>query len=157
MRSYFTKREEIVAELFRKEGFEVELTQATRDKGIDIIAVSRRMNIPHKMIVECKRYAPENRVGIAVVQRLLGVKTEINANKAVVVTTSSFSKDAETVARERFWDLDLKAYTDVVAWLRDAVVSCTFNSWGSLLRPSNTKLVLTMPARHRSEPSPSSI
>jgi restriction endonuclease Mrr len=117
------KFEEIVAELFHKEGFEVELTQATRDKGVDIIAVSRRMNIWQKVIVECKRYAPENRVGIAVVQRLLGVKTELNANKAVVVTTSSFSKDAATTARERFWDLDLKAYNDVVAWLRHAAGS----------------------------------
>jgi restriction system protein len=70
------------------------------------------------MIVECKRFAPENRVGIAIVQRLLGAKTQVNANKAVVVTTSSFSQDAQLVARERFWDLDLKAYDDVVGWLR---------------------------------------
>ena len=112
--------EEVVAELFRKEGFEVELTQTTRDNGIDIIAVSRRMNIWQKMIVECKRYAPENRVGVAVVQRLLGVKDQVSANKAVIVTTSSFSRDAQAVARDRFWDLDLKAYNDVVTWLQRA-------------------------------------
>jgi restriction endonuclease Mrr len=115
------KFEEIVAELFRKEGFDVELTQATRDGGADIIALSRRMNIRQKMIIECKRYKPENRVGIAVVQRLLGVKTHMNANMAVVVTTSSFSREALAVARERFWDLDLKAYADVVGWLQAAV------------------------------------
>jgi len=117
------KFEELIAELFRKEGFDVELTKPTRDKGVDIIAVSKRMGISQKMIVECKRYAPENRVGISVVQRALGVKTEMNAHKAVVVTTSSFSKDAQKTARERFWDLDLKAYDDVVAWLRHAAVS----------------------------------
>lgn len=112
--------EEVIAELFRKEGFDVELTRATRDDGVDIIAISRRMNILHKMVVECKRYAPDNRVGISVVQRLLGVKAQTSANKAVVVTTSSFSRDAQRVARERFWDLDLKAYSDVVSWLQNA-------------------------------------
>jgi len=112
--------EEIVADLFRKEGFDVELTQATHDGGTDIIAVTQRMNIWQKVIVECKRYAPENRVGIGVVQRALGVKDLTHANKAVVVTTSSFSREAQAVARERFWELDLKAYADVVAWLRAA-------------------------------------
>jgi hypothetical protein len=114
------KFEEIIAELFSNEGFEVELTRATRDNGVDIIAVSRRMNITQKLVVECKRYAADNRVGIGVVQRLLGVKTQFNANQAVVVTTSSFSRDAVNVARERFWDLDLKAYQDVVGWLRQS-------------------------------------
>jgi len=112
--------EEIVAELFRKEGFDVQLTQETRDGGTDIIAISNRMNIWQKLVIECKRYAPARRVGIAVVQRLLGVKAQTSANKAVVVTTSSFSRDARAVAHERFWDLDLKAYDDVVGWLRAA-------------------------------------
>jgi restriction system protein len=114
------KFEEIVAELFRKEGFDVELTQETRDGGVDIIALSRRMNIRQKMIVECKRFKPENRVGIAIVDRVLGVKTRMNANMAVVVTTSSYTREATAVARERFWDLDLKAYADVVGWLQAA-------------------------------------
>ncbi|HET9867986.1 MAG TPA: restriction endonuclease, partial [Nitrospira sp.] len=78
------------------------------------------MNIRQKMIVECKRYKPENRVGIAVVDRVLGVKTRMNANMAVVVTTSSYTREAIAVARERFWELDLKAYTDVVGWLQAA-------------------------------------
>lgn len=115
--------EEIIAELFRREGFDVHLTQPTRDGGTDIIAVSYRMNIWQKLIIECKKYAPTNRVGIAVVQRLLGVKAQTSANKAVIVTTSSFSRDAERVARERFWDLDLKAYNDVVGWIRGAVAN----------------------------------
>jgi len=118
MKSRHGSFEEIVAELFRKEGFEVELTQATRDGGVDIIAISRRMNIWQKMIVECKRYAPQNKVGIAVVQRLLGVKDQLRANKAVVVTTSSFTKDAQRIAHARFWDLDLKSYGDVIDWLQ---------------------------------------
>lgn len=112
--------EELVGELFRKEGFDVELTRATRDGGVDIIAVSRRMNIWQKLIVECKRYAPQNRVGIAIVQRLLGVKDQLSANKAIVVTTSTFTREAQHVAQARFWDLDLKAYDDVVDWLKTA-------------------------------------
>lgn len=112
--------EELIAELFRRGGFDVELTQQTRDGGADIVAISTRMQIKQKLIVECKKYAPENRVGVAVVQRILGVKSQSNANKAVVVTTSSFTRDAWKVARDRVWDLDLKAYLDIATWLRGA-------------------------------------
>jgi HJR/Mrr/RecB family endonuclease len=111
--------EEIVAEVFLQKGFEVTLTQATRDGGRDIIALHETMGIRSKLLIECKRYAPERKVGIAVVQRLYGVKVAEGATKALVATTSSFSKDARVFAQQRLWELDLKGYDDVIGWIRD--------------------------------------
>ena len=63
--------EELIAELFYKSGYEVELTKATRDGGKDIIAISRTLDIPIKFVIECKRYSQGRKVGIEYVQRLL--------------------------------------------------------------------------------------
>ncbi|HEV7240972.1 MAG TPA: restriction endonuclease [Thermoanaerobaculia bacterium] len=112
------KFEEIVAELFWKAGYEVELTRQTRDGGRDIIALSKRMEVPLKLIIECKRYAPTNKVTLALVQRLFGVKVAEAANKAILATTSTFTRDARVFANSHLWDLDLKDHDAVVAWLR---------------------------------------
>jgi Restriction endonuclease len=110
--------EELIAELFLRQGFEVHLTAPTRDGGKDIIAFSQKMGIPMKFIIECKRYAMENRVGLALVQRLLGVKVATKANKAILATTSTFTRDARQFASDHFWDLDLKDHRGVMEWVR---------------------------------------
>jgi hypothetical protein len=51
------KFEEIIAHVFNKAGFEVELTKKTRDGGRDIIALKYDLDIPIKFIIECKRWA----------------------------------------------------------------------------------------------------
>lgn len=109
--------EELIADLFSRQGFEVQLTKRTRDGGRDIIAFLHRFNITTKYLVECKRYAPERRVGIEIVHRLFGVKIAEAANKAILATTSGFTKPALTFAQNHLWDLDLKDYQDICKWL----------------------------------------
>lgn len=109
--------EELVAEIFDRQGFNVELTKATRDGGKDIVAIQSSMGINLKYIVECKRYAKDNKVSLDVVQRLYGVKMAENANKAILVTTSSFTKDASKFASQHCWDLSLKDKSDLISWL----------------------------------------
>ena len=112
------KFEEIIAELFIDRGFEVELTKSTRDGGRDIIAIQKQMNVQTKYLIECKRYARTNKVSMATVQRLFGVKMAEAANKAILATTSTFTRDARHFASTHMWDLDLKDYDDIIAWIR---------------------------------------
>jgi hypothetical protein len=112
------KFEEIIAEIFLKRGYHVELTKATRDGGRDIVAMYEHMNIRTKYLIECKRYARTNKVSIAIVQRLFGVKIAEAANKAILATTSTFTRDARQFASNHIWDLDLKDYTDILAWIK---------------------------------------
>ena len=86
--------EELIARVFEVYGFEVELTAATRDGGRDIIAI---MHSPAcvKYLIDCKRYSEKNLVGLAAVQRLHGVVKGDLGNKAILATTSSFTRDAK--------------------------------------------------------------
>lgn len=112
------KFEEIVAAVFRNNGFEVELTPETRDGGVDIVAVRKNgFGGSTLHLVECKRYLPENKVGIGIVQRMLGVVEQHRATQGVIVTTSSFSHDAEVCAKSARYRLGLNGYGDITKWL----------------------------------------
>lgn len=112
------KFEELVAELFDGFGYEVELTQKTRDGGKDIIAIKRR-EVAVKYLIECKRPDPGNPVSVSTVRALHGVRDDERATKAILVTTTHFSKDAEAFAARHEWQLELKEYQAIKSWLAD--------------------------------------
>lgn len=114
--------EEVIAELFRSRGFQVELTKRTRDGGKDIIAISTdRLGIKLKYFVECKHYAETNKVGVEVVRALHGVKnTKDGPNKTIIATTSSFTADAMDFAVHEAtssWDVTLADYNQIMSWV----------------------------------------
>jgi HJR/Mrr/RecB family endonuclease len=113
--------ERVVAELLQSFGWDVELTQATRDGGTDIIAVSKDVDgsgLRTSFVVECKKYRPDRKIGIAVARQLLQVKAEKAVSHALIVTTSDFSEDAYKYAAKR-WDLDLRAFEALAEWCRE--------------------------------------
>lgn len=112
------KFEELIAELFDGFGYEVELTQATRDGGKDIIAIKRK-EVAAKYLIECKRPDPGNPVSVSTVRALHGVRDDARATKAILVTTTHFSKDAEAFAARNEWQLELKGYEAIKHWLSD--------------------------------------
>ena len=113
------KFEELIAAIFKNHGFRVELTPATRDGGLDIIAIEDSIITGESVhLVECKRYAPEQRVGIGIVQRLLGVVTQMQATKGIIVTTSFFTLDAVEAALNTKHIMTLRDYDVLVEWLR---------------------------------------
>jgi len=114
--------EEIIAEIFRQQGFEVELTKRTRDGGKDVIAIHRNaMGIDTRYFIECKRFAPGNKVDIGIVRTLYGVHSALSgANKSIIATTSSFTSEAIKFANEGLrskWEMDLKDINDVLGWI----------------------------------------
>lgn len=110
--------EELIASIFRQNGFSVELTPETRDGGIDIIAVQKSAITGGTLhLIECKRYSPQNLVGIGVVQRMLGVVEQHSATQGLIVTTSGFSRDAHLVAERAQHRLVLHDYNRIVEWL----------------------------------------
>lgn len=107
------KFEELVASIIKDMGFDVELTSATRDGGRDIIA-SIRTGISNFLThIECKRYAPDNKVGVDIIRSVVGVHHMRNANKSIIVTTGFFTKDAQNEAKLVENSLDLKDYNDL--------------------------------------------
>lgn len=119
--------EEIVAEVFKSKGFEVDLTKKTRDGGKDIIAIhTDSLGIKNKYFIECKCYSESNKISVDVVRAIYGVKnTKGGPNKAIVVTTSTFTNDARKFVENEAsssWDLSLVDREQLFQWL---------NSYGS--------------------------
>jgi len=111
-----------VAELFSDFGYFVELTKQTRDKGIDIIAIRRSIipEIDERYLIQYKRHAPHNKVGISVVHELLGVGVSEPHTGLIIATTSSFTKPALEITKKEStkWRLHLKDYFDIYQWLK---------------------------------------
>lgn len=88
------KFEELIADMFRNQGFEVTLTPPSKDGGMDVIAVQRDGIGTVMIIVECKRYAETNKVGVEIARGLYGVVEQQGATRGIIATTSFFTKGA---------------------------------------------------------------
>jgi len=111
--------EELVAELIRDMGFEVALTQATRDGGKDILASIKTECGEFLCLVEAKKYRPDRKIGVSLVRSLYGTLCDYQANSAMLVTTSTYSKDAHALQQRHRYQLSLRDYTDVAGWIQE--------------------------------------
>lgn len=109
--------EELIAEIWRRFGYEVELTKRTRDGGTDVVAI-KNSEIQTRFLIQCKRLAPGSKVTVEPVRELLGVKQDIGGSKAVMATTVYFTRDAQMFIDRNRWELEGKDYDGVVGWLR---------------------------------------
>ena len=112
--------EELIAKIFSKHRIDVSLTKKTRDGGYDIVAIEDNIFTKNQYIIECKRYDKHNKVDISIVQRLYGVKCALqNITKALLVTSSFYTKDALAFAKQHMWELELKDFNDIQSWLKE--------------------------------------
>ena len=86
--------EQLVAEVFQRNGFHAEVTQKTRDDGRDVVATFEKGGVLYRTYLECKRYSPNRPVGVNVVRDLFAVMDRDRIDKGVIVTTSYFTRDA---------------------------------------------------------------
>lgn len=114
------KFEELVANIFKNNGFTVELTPSTRDGGYDIFACQNNSFSGQSIyLVECKRHKPSNKVGIGIVRQLLGVMlSENKATKGIIVTSSTFTNPAIELQENNSHRLALNDYDDLTDWIR---------------------------------------
>ncbi len=111
--------EELIADLFERQGFEVTLTPRTRDGGKDIYAVKNDQYGKSLYLIECKRYAATNKVGVETVRGLYGVVSAENATKGIIATTSSFTRDAIDFASPLEYKMSLRDYETLKQWLAE--------------------------------------
>lgn len=112
------KFEELIASILVDFGFDIELTKATRDGGRDIIARIKNGVTSFLTYIECKRYAPDNKIGVELVRNVSGVLYLDKPAKSIIVTTSYFTKDAKEIAKKIENQLDLKDFNDIKNWLQ---------------------------------------
>jgi len=93
--------EHLIRELFEKEfaesGAEVNVTQASRDSGVDAIVFDPDPIRGGKYVIQAKRYT--RTVDVSAVRDLFGTLQNEGANRGILVTTSKFGPDAYTFAK----------------------------------------------------------
>jgi hypothetical protein len=114
--------EVVTCRLFEDLGYEVELTQQTRDEGIDVIALRKtpELGFEERYLIQCKRYSLTNRVDVSAVRELVGVGQWEPHTGLILATTSTFTAPARELASRSAtkWRLHLTDYFDLQAWLK---------------------------------------
>ena len=113
--------EELVAELLVRQGYKVEMTPISKDGGKDLYVAHRTALGSLLYIVECKKYSPQNPVGIGIVRQLYGVVQAEKVNGGIIATTSHFTKGAIKFGNELSYQLKLHDYFSIQKWLRIAL------------------------------------
>jgi hypothetical protein len=107
--------EQLLAECFRREGYETYLTPQTRDGGCDVIAV-RPGEFPYLVVAEAKK---KRLVEPALVFSLKGVRDHHRAHMAVLATTGRFSERTRGIVRNDWGRLmDLRDGEQFMDWIR---------------------------------------
>ncbi|MEN0057155.1 MAG: restriction endonuclease, partial [Mucilaginibacter sp.] len=109
--------EEVMAELLEKRGYKVDLTQATRDGGKDLI-IARHDDIGNFIYyVECKQYRQDRPVGVNLVRELAGTVDADKVTAGIMITSSYFSPDAVDFSNKSKHRLSLVDYIKLREWL----------------------------------------
>jgi restriction system protein len=112
--------EEFVAALFRREGYQVELTPASKDGGKDIFVAKKDVLGSFLYLVECKKYARGHPVKVGLVRELYGVVEHERATAGVLATTSYFTRGAKEFTEKIQNRVSLRDYMDLRRWLEGA-------------------------------------
>jgi restriction system protein len=88
--------EHLVRQLFEAMGMKSWTTQASRDDGVDAVAVNENPVFGGLCVIQAKRY--RSAVGVEPVRALAGVMEDKHATKGIMVTTSWVSKDGHAFA-----------------------------------------------------------
>jgi restriction system protein len=87
------------------------MTRRTGDQGIDGFA----RHTEGLIVVQCKRYALENKVGRPAIQQFKGAMSDFEAWRGDFVTTSKFTAEAEDSAAKSP-NLFLIDLDDLISW-----------------------------------------
>ena len=90
-----------VAQALQARGLSVQVTGGAGDEGVDIIARDPTPVTGGTYLVQCKRYAPDRKVGVAEVRELYGALQEKRASKGILATTASFTTPAVRFAEDK--------------------------------------------------------
>jgi restriction system protein len=95
--------EQLVAQLFEwefaKEGVEVKVTRASRDRGVDAVLFDPDPLRGGKFVLQAKRYTKP--VDVAAVRDLYGTLVNEGANRGILITTSSYGPDSYAFAKDK--------------------------------------------------------
>lgn len=103
--------EQAVHSVFAAQGYQLEMVGKAGDRGVDLRGVDPG---GWPVIIQCKRYGPDNKVSSPAIQGFMGAVVNHGASSGIFITTSTFTRDARRYAEESrvpIWLLDGAAFT----------------------------------------------
>lgn len=92
--------EQLVADVWEQLGWETTVTTGSSDRGIDVIA-RKSSPFKQKQLIQVKRYSAGNKIGSPDIQQYSSLRQqEDDVDAIIVVTTSSFTSQAEQIAND---------------------------------------------------------
>jgi hypothetical protein len=129
--------EKHVGELYKRLGYDVELTRAGGDQGIDVIATSPQQRIG----IQCKQW--RDVVGNGGVQEAIAGRAYYNCSHAAVICTSTFTQPARDLAeRANVQLIDGHAYAAMVNRFRPMGKPTGLSAWMPRGRPGTIQIAL---------------
>lgn len=80
-----------VADVLRAHGYDLRRVGGSGDRGVDLTGTD---SDGRKVIVQCKRYGPDNKIGSPAVQSFIGTVVYHRAAQGIFVTTSTYTRGA---------------------------------------------------------------
>ena len=110
--------ERLTTEFFRRQGYEVDLGVGTKDGGVDVRVWTdqKSKSGPPLMLIQCKRY--KGVVGIETVKALWADVHFEGAERGLIATTSSVSRDSKRMCDVRKWPMSFAEAEQVEQWAR---------------------------------------
>ena len=110
--------ENLIGYLLEKDGWEVNVTQATKDGGIDVIALKNDLNLGQvKSVWQAKKYGTKNLVRLNEVRELYAAREESKSSKAFIVTTNKLTKNAIEWIMKDEYRFGYKEGDDISNWI----------------------------------------
>lgn len=117
-RIHWRNFERLTTEFFRRQGYEVDLGTGTKDGGVDVRVWTDKDSKtgPPLMLIQCKRY--KDVVGIETVKAFWSDVHFEGAEKGLIATTSSVSRDSKKLCEVRKWPMTFAEATEIQKWAR---------------------------------------
>jgi HJR/Mrr/RecB family endonuclease len=115
---HWRKFEELLAEIFKNQGFETELGPGQADGGVDLRLIQRSDIGDMLILVQAKKYAEHRKIQLDPVKALWASVEDEQANKGILVSTSEFIPAAKNFAKRHPYRLELAGPERLLLWLR---------------------------------------
>ena len=116
--------ERLMAEIFARRGFDVDLYRSSKDGGIDFLAIDTDHGDPIIYAVQCKH--PDRSLGkqkastmpVATVREIYGVAKANDLDGAIAITSTNYSPAAKSFAALKPDQIRLADGADILEWVR---------------------------------------
>jgi restriction endonuclease Mrr len=94
--------EELVAKIWRKQGWNAEATSGSADRGVDVVATKQDAFETRRHLIQVKRHGENSTVGSEDIQRYASLyQRDEQVDNVFIVTSNRFTAEAMEVAKRR--------------------------------------------------------